>query len=182
MRTSYYRCTFIPLSLHSFCSSYFSCSWRLWSTLSLMSYVTKTPVCQMAVFFPLSSTLSLTVIYYFLMPNDFYMLHPPPPNQEKISQCVFFFLVVAFGAIELKGVQAEMLVKLIPEHARKQCAFLNWWRYLVFLLSALCWRMSHWPVIYVEAICFFIPLSICSFHFFARKRFHFTYVFSFFFL
>jgi hypothetical protein len=26
---------------------------------------------------------------------------------------------------ELKGVPLEMLVKLIPEHARKQCAFLG---------------------------------------------------------
>ncbi|KAM1715338.1 hypothetical protein TB2_025353 [Malus domestica] len=30
-----------------------------------------------------------------------------------------------FKAHELKGVPAEMLVKLIPEHARKQCAFLG---------------------------------------------------------
>lgn len=29
-----------------------------------------------------------------------------------------------FKAHELKGVPAEMIVRLIPEHARKQCAFL----------------------------------------------------------
>lgn len=35
-------------------------------------------------------------------------------------------LLVVFG-LELKGVPVDMLVRLIPEHARKQCAFLGLW-------------------------------------------------------
>jgi hypothetical protein len=37
-------------------------------------------------------------------------------------------IVIDFSLLcvsELKGVPVEMLVKLIPEHARKQCAFLG---------------------------------------------------------
>lgn len=38
-----------------------------------------------------------------------------------------FVLLRAIADPELKGVPVEVLVKLIPEHARKQCPFLGLW-------------------------------------------------------
>lgn len=43
----------------------------------------------------------------------------------KIFCCYFAAAAAAACQLELKGVPVEILVRLIPEHARKQCPFVG---------------------------------------------------------
>lgn len=99
-----------------------SCSWMPWPIPSLMNFVTWTPACQMDVSFHLCSTLNLMVwclvLTYklFLIKTNALLLSIIRSSNSQFYSCCY--------PLELKGVPAEILMKLVPEHARKQVPFM----------------------------------------------------------
>ncbi|KAJ6756983.1 SHAGGY-RELATED PROTEIN KINASE ALPHA [Salix koriyanagi] len=65
-----------------------------------------------------------------------------------------------FKSHELKGVSAEMLVKLIPEHARKQCAFLDLEIMVLDVFPSLHWQSDY--SVYLVPVSHNIVIGICS--------------------
>lgn len=95
----------------------FECSWMHWHILSLKSYEIQMLAYLMDASFLHYSTLNLMVW------NSW--------TEYKFIACSsmsnYLLKLYWFLPAELKGVPMETLVKLIPEHARKQCPFLTLW-------------------------------------------------------
>lgn len=73
-----------------------------------------------------------------------------------ISHClsrIFLFKLLHSYFPELKGVPIETLLKLIPEHARKQCPFLGLWTFKIWYKTS--------SVLYVHRLCFLL-FTLCS--------------------
>lgn len=87
-----------------------------------MSFEIKVPAYPMVAFCPLSliSSLMVSLLYEVDFCRSYY--HHQICWPRRNSTCLFDILL---WQPELKGVPTEMVAKLIPEHARKQCVGLG---------------------------------------------------------
>lgn len=99
----------------------------LWRILSLMNFVIQILACLMADSFHHYLILNLMVCWFSnrllcLWLWSFFCFH------QIVLFWLTFCMLIGAWVPELKGVPAEILVKLVPEHARKQCPFLGLWK------------------------------------------------------
>ena len=95
------------------------CSWKPASTHFLMNFVILTSVSLMDAPYHLSSTSNLKVCSLFFYFSVYVFIKA---WTNLLIPCA---LDDNMAFVELKGATLELLSKLIPEHARKQCPFLG---------------------------------------------------------
>jgi len=123
------------------------CSLMPWRILSSTSFVIQILACQMADSF-----------HHYLISNPMVCWFWKIGYRVRDSGLFLFSLIIFWLTFcmllvrvpELKGVPSEILVKLVPEHARKQCPFLGSWSvvsiweccaFLFYLIWYFCWYL-----------------------------------------
>lgn len=74
-----------------------------------------------------STVIQLQISWYKIFSSLVYCFWKSYLSFFNLHSTLLTILMLLLPQIELKGVSVEILVKLIPEHARKQCSFLGLW-------------------------------------------------------